>query len=232
MKAINKISIPLFLITGVLGLLLTGCKKEDINTITDSDGNIYTTITIGTQVWMVENLKTTKYNDGTEIPPITDNTEWKNTTAAAYCWYGNEITNKDPYGALYNWYAVNTGKLCPQGWHVPSESEWTVLVNFLGGESVAGGKLKTTGTIEEGDGLWYQPNVDATNETGFSALPGGARGGGGFSDINWGGIWWTSTAYPSDRAYYFYINNYNGTVGDSDTGIAKYNGYSVRCLKN
>lgn len=231
MKAINKISISLSLIAGVLAVLLHGCKKEDDNTITDSDGNIYTTITIGTQVWMVENLKSTKYNDGTEIPLITDNTEWKNTTAPAYCWYGNEITNKDPYGALYNWYAVNTGQLCPKGWHVPSESEWTVLVNFLGGELVAGGKLKTTGTIEEGDGLWYQPNVDATNETGFTALPGGLRGG-AFFDINWGGVWWTSTEYPSNRAYYFYINNYDGTVGDSDDGGSKDSGHSVRCLKD
>jgi len=215
-------------------MLVTGCNKNDENdssVFKDGDGNIYQTVTIGTQVWLKENLKTTKYNDGTEIPLITDNTEWKNAITAAYCWYDNDITNKDPFGALYNWYAVNTGKLCPKGSHVPSESELTELVAFLGGESVAGGKLKTTGTIEGGDGLWNQPNVDATNETGFSALPGGLRAG-SFFDINWGGVWWTSTEYPSNRAYYFYINNYDGTVGDSDDGGSKDSGYSVRCLKN
>ena len=231
MNAITKISIPLFLMTGVMAVLLTSCKKEGDNAVTDTDGNIYTNVTIGTQIWMVENLKTTKYNDGTEIPLITDNTGWNNATADAYCWYDNAITNKDLYGALYNWYAVSTGKLCPKGWHVPSESEWAELVNYLGGESVAGGKLKTTGTIEGGDGLWHQPNVDATNETGFSALPGGLRGS-AFNDINWGGVWWTSTEYPSNRAYYFYINNNDGSVGDSDDGGSRSSGYSVRCLKD
>lgn len=231
MKKIHQIStVPI--LCALLLIISIGCKKDgEDSSIKDGDGNIYQTVTIGTQVWLKENLKTTTLNDGTEIQPITDNTEWKNAITSAYCWYDNDITNKDPFGALYNWYAVNSGKLCPKGWHVPSESEWTELVTFLGGESVAGGKLKTTGTIEGGDGLWKQPNVDATNETGFSALPGGMRGS-AFTDINWGGIWWTSTEYPSNLAYYFYINNYDGTVGDSDTGTSKSSGFSVRCLKN
>jgi len=232
MKKRPLITVHLLIISVLFILLATSCKKDDDDTsVTDIDGNVYNTVTIGSQIWMVENLKTTKSKDGTAIPNITDSTAWRNSTTSAYCWYDNDISNKELYGALYNWYAVNTAKLCPNGWHVPSESEWTELVNFLGGESVAGGKLKTTGTIEAGNGLWYQPNVDATNETGFSALPGGYRGG-LFYDINWGGVWWTSTEYPSNLAYYFYINNYDGTVGDSEKGMEKFAGSSVRCLKD
>lgn len=232
MKTIRGFYLVMLLLTGSLTLLISSCKKEEDDTLTDIDGNTYTTVTIGTQVWMAGNLKVTRFNDGTDIPLVTEKTAWSSTSGAAYCWYDNNINNKDPYGALYNWHAVNSGKLCPKGWKVSSESEWKVLVNFLGGESIAGGKLKTTGTIEAGDGLWYQPNVDATNETGFSIVPGGYRGASGtFFDFGYGGVWWTSTAYPSDLAYYFYINNYNGEVGDSDTGIDKKSGLSVRCLK-
>ena len=108
--------------------------------VVDIDGNVYHTVTIGTQVWMVENLKTTKYNDGTAIPLVTDNTAWGALTTPGYCWYNNDsATYKNTYGALYNWYAVNTGKLAPTGWHVPTDSEWTVLTTYLGGQSVAGG---------------------------------------------------------------------------------------------
>jgi len=212
-------------------IIVSSCKKKDDNVVPDADGNIYSFVTIGSQVWMVENLKTTKFNDGTDITLITDNTEWRNATAAGYCWHGNNISNKDPFGALYNWYAVNTGKLCPAGWHVPSQSDWDELIDFLGGESVAGGKLKTTGTIEGGDGLWYQPNVNATNETGFSALPGGMRGG-DFSDFNYGGVWWLATEYSPERAFDFYINNFDAAVGFNVTGVPKFDGLSVRCLKD
>ena len=117
------------------------------------------------------NLKTTKYNDGTSIPNVTNDTSWSNLTTGAYCWYNNDVSYKNPYGALYNWYAVNTGKLAPKGWHVPSDAEWTTLITYLGGESIAGGKLKEAGTTH-----WLSPNTEATNSTGFSALPGGRRG--------------------------------------------------------
>lgn len=232
MKRILKDNINLLLLIS-LALIISSCKKnDDPSVIKDGDGNIYTSVAIGTQTWLVENLKTTKFNDGTSIQLVTDNSVWNSLTTPACCFYNNdEAANKSTFGALYNWYAVNNDKLCPKGWHVPSESEWTELVNFLGGESVAGGKLKTTGTIEAGNGLWHQPNVDATNETGFSALPGGLCGS-VFNDINWGGVWWTSTEYPPNRAYYFYINNYDGTVGDSEDGGSKNSGFSVRCLKD
>jgi len=163
--------------------------------ITDIDGNVYHAVTIGTQTWMVENLKVTKLNDGTSIPNVTALTAWNNLTTPGYCWYNNDIANKKLYGALYNWYNVSTGKLCPTGWHVPSVTEWTTLINYLGGESVAGGKLKETGTTH-----WVTPNTGATNTSGFTALPAGIRYSntddfaeslGGETDF------WTSTQYTN-----------------------------------
>lgn len=234
MKKTANLPAGMLIMATVILIIATGCKKEEEDPIIkDGDGNIYTSVTIGTQVWLKENLKTTKYNDEAAITLVTDKTAWGIATSAAYCWYDNTVSKKDPYGALYNWYAVSTGKLCPSGWHVPSESEWKVLVSFLGGETVAGGKLKTTGTVEGGNGLWYQPNVDATNETGFSALPGGYRGAtGNFFDFGYGGTWWTSTEYPPDHAYWFYINNFEGRVGDTEDGSLKKDGFSVRCIKD
>ena len=123
MKTKNGILLCLTMVMGLHLILINSCSKDEAEnnpaSITDKDGNVYTSVTIGTQVWMVENLKTTKYNDGTPIPNVTDNTEWSNLTTPAYCWYDNDITKKNPYGALYNGYAVRTGKLCPTGWHVP-----------------------------------------------------------------------------------------------------------------
>ncbi len=200
--------------------------------IIDADGNIYNVIRIGTQLWMKENLKTTKYNDGTNIPLVTDNTAWSNLTTPGYCWYNNDAGSyKNVYGALYNWYAVNTGKLCPVGWHVPSDNEWTILENYLGGWEVAGGKLKATGTIEAGTGLWYSPNTGATNETGFTAVPGGYRSYGGyFNSFGYDGHWWSSTEYSSSNAWYRLMNHmdsYSIRVSNH-----KPNGFSVRCVRD
>jgi uncharacterized protein (TIGR02145 family) len=196
--------------------------------ISDLDGNIYSTVIIGTQVWMTSNLKTTKYNDGTSILNVTDNTAWGNLATPGYCWYNNDAaTNKNVYGALYNWFTVNTGKLCPTGWHVPSDTEWTVLTNFLGGESVAGGKLKETGTIH-----WSPPNAGATNETGFTALSGGWRDGasGGFDGIGNYGAWLTST-FKGNPWNFFPLMSYNSSsVIISGVSGSKQNGFSVRCL--
>jgi len=213
-------------------VILTGCKKDKDEFIVDADGNKYTAVTIGDQVWLVGDLKTTSFNDGTEIPLIIDGAEWAAAAGSAYCFYDNNISNKDTYGALYNWYAVNTGKLCPAGWHVSSKADWDELVDFLGGDAVAGGKLKTTGTVEGGDGLWFQPNVSATNEYGLSIVPGGERsaGSGGFFDLGYGGLWWSSTEFDANRGYFYYINNVDAAVGASDAG--KRNGFSVRCVKN
>ena len=223
------LKIHLFGISVFLILLVISCKKEnDDTTVTDIDGNVYNTITIGSQVWLKENLKTTKYNDGAEIPNVTDNTEWGNLTSGAYSWYdNNEATHKNTYGALYNWYTVNTGKLCPNGYHIPSDAESTEISEYLGGTSVAGGKLKEIGTTH-----WMTPNTGATNESSFTALPGGLRSySGTFNLITEIGYWWSSTQYESPESAYSRSLGY-----DSNTfyrhGSNKKNGHFVRCLKN
>ena len=143
---------------------------DNSGTVTDIDGNIYHTVTIGNQVWMKENLKTTKYKNATNIEYIgSDGLVWQLNTTGAYAWYNNDSTWKYTYGALYNWSAVNSAKgLCPAGWHVPSDAEWTILTTYLGGANIAGGKMKETSTL-----LWESPNTGATNKSGFTALPGG-----------------------------------------------------------
>jgi uncharacterized protein (TIGR02145 family)/uncharacterized repeat protein (TIGR02059 family) len=201
-------------------------------TIKDNDANVYTAVTIGTQVWMIENLKTTKYNDGTSINNVTDSTAWAALTTPAYCWYNNDAaTYKATYGALYNWYAVNTGKLCPAGWHVPSDAEWTILTDYLGGESVAGGKMKESGTAH-----WWDPNISATNESGFTGLPGGYRWKVFYTglidnNISVEGLWWSSTLY-TDPAYSWMrgLGHLNSSIYRNGQGLQS--GLSVRCVKN
>lgn len=229
MKKRPKISNYLLLAI-TLSVITSSCNKSDENDpsiIKDGDGNVYTSITIGTQVWLKENLKTTKLNDGTAIPLVTDNDEWINSTTAAYCWFDNNINNKNPYGALYNWNALNTGKLCPSGWHVATDTEWTSLVNYLGSESVAGGKLKENGTLH-----WLSPNTDATNESGFSALPGGYRYEltGGTHYLGTGGYWWSSSEESSLMAWR--ISMYNDYASVFKTSQNKIQGCSVRCNKD
>jgi uncharacterized protein (TIGR02145 family) len=197
------------------------------STITDIDGNSYNTVTIGSQIWMAENLKTTKYNDGTVIPLVSDGLAWSASTSNAYCWYNNDgPTYINIYGALYNWYTLNTGNVCPAGWHIPTDAEWTTLTTYLLGESAAGGKLK-----ESGNSHWSSPNTGATNETGFSARPGGVRNGSGaFGSIGYGGYCWTSTAFNTSDAWYRGMNYYDSWVDRNYNN--KRVGFSVRCLKN
>ena len=193
-------------------------------TATDIDGNIYHTVTIGTQVWMVENLKTTRYNNGTVIPLVKDSAAWAALTIPGYCWYNDSATYGNTYGALYNFYAVNTGKLAPTGWHVPTDSEWSVLTTYLGGDSVAGGPLKEAGTVH-----WASPNTGATNSTGFTALPGGYRmNDGAFVYIGLNGYWWSST-YDGPGALFYREMSYDTTgVHRSFADVS----FSVRCIKN
>src|ERR1035437_682216 len=220
MKKIIKISVLVLFVI----LVINGCKKDDnspgslyngkttavfnnnltYGTMTDQDGNVYKTITIGTQTWMAENLRTIKYRDGTPIPNVTDNTTWTNLTTDAYCNYNN-TTSADTiaiYGRLYNWYAAtNSHNIAPIGWHVPTEAEWTTLIYYLGGYSVAGGKMKETGTTH-----WKTPNTGATNESGFTALPSGVRSDwrttpiGKFVNMGYHTIYWSST--PIDPNFY------------------------------
>jgi len=201
-------------------------KTVIVETVTDIDGNVYHTITIGTQVWMVENLKTTKLNDGTPIPLVVADTDWYPKITPGYCWYNNDIAYKNTYGALYNWYIISTGQLAPIGWHVPTDAEWTTLSTYLGGESGAGGKLKETGTTH-----WKSPNEGATNETGFTALPGGIRDyEESFCCNGEEGFWWSSSESGSDYAWS--LGMYNDFYGVVSYDIDKYIGLSVRCIKD
>jgi len=192
----------------------------------DIDNNLYYSVTIGTQTWMQENLKTTHHNDGTGIPLVTDNTEWKNLSTPGYCWYdNNESGYKSTYGALYNWYTVNTGKLCPAGWHVPANGEWITLSNYLGGESVAGNKLKEAGSIH-----WSDLNT-ATNESGFTALPGGNRlDDGTFADIGNNGYWWSSSLVLPSLSYNVSLYSNSGNLARG-SNLNVY-GFSIRCIKD
>jgi uncharacterized protein (TIGR02145 family) len=194
--------------------------------LNDIDGNTYRTVTIGTQTWMAENLKTTRYNDDTAIPLVTDNTEWKSLIHPGYCWYNNDaLTYKDTYGALYNWYAAASGKLCPTGWRVPSDAQWLTLSTYLGGESLAGDKMK-----EEGSAHWKILNNASTNVSGFTALPGGGRVSGSFSSIEESGAWWSSTEYNADFAWCRELDD--NVVELMEGSLVKNMGFSVRCIKN
>lgn len=207
-------------------------------TVTDIDGNVYNTVTIGSQVWMVENLKTTHYRDGTAIPNVTDNTAWNNLTTGAYCNYNNTASNATTYGRLYNWYAVNnSSKLAPKGWHVPTDAEWKTLEMALGMTQASAdstgwrgtnesGKLKETGTTH-----WNSPNTSATNSSGFGALPGGYRNYNG-TDDNVGdcGYWWSATAYGATYAWRRYLFYNNSQVYRSN--YYKTYGFSVRCVRD
>jgi uncharacterized protein (TIGR02145 family) len=226
---------------------LTSCSKDKDkdtpdNSVTDADGNKYNTVKIGIQTWTVENLKTTKYNDGTAIPNVTDGTAWKNLTTGAWCNYDNDAGNNITYGRLYNWYAVNTGKLCPKGWHIPTDAEWTALRTYMGTD--AGIKLKAKGNLTDGTGLWLKNtsnNTEGINESGFTGLPGGYRNGrsglviGEFNDMSYAGFWWSSTVYDDndeDRALYRFLVSNRSTGIEGDYYGVKTDGLSCRCIKD
>lgn len=232
MKKESGILIYSLAIFGLLLMITYSCNSKDENnnpnlplTVTDIDGNVYHTIAVGNQEWMAENLRTTKYNDGSSIPLITDNTVWNYLSTPGYCFNNNDsVTNKNVYGALYNWYSVNTGKLAPIGWRVPTKDDWNALIFSLGGDSIAGGKLKETAQLH-----WQIPNVGATNEVGFTALPGGIRSNAG-SFINTGYLcfWWSNTLAGSTDALSYTVSN--SKVSIDINGNNKGNGFSVRCI--
>jgi uncharacterized protein (TIGR02145 family) len=222
-------------------------------TVNDIDGNVYHTVTIGPQVWMVENLKTTKFKDGIAIPNVTGNTAWADLNTPGYCWYNNDIaTYKNPYGALYNYYTIETAKLCPTGWHVPTNDDWSTLTTFLGGNTAALDKIKEIGTIH------WLTNLGATNSSGFTSVPSGYRTGMGgiFTRLGSETNWWSSTktvSYGTDYINYVGINRsassttyypgfysyqvtQHGTPFGYSTNPTSYDnsqeGYSVRCIKD
>lgn len=200
-------------------------KIEYGENVKDIDGNEYKTVIIGTQTWMVENLKVTKYNDGTPIETTTIDVEWSKLSDGGYCWYNNdESKNKNPYGAIYNWYAVNTGKLCPKGWHVPNNEEWEVLLNYLG-NYIAGEKLKITGTE------YWEKGSYANNETGFSGVGAGSRNFfGTYDGLGKYCSFWSSTVTTDSNAYYWNLSDNH--AGLTFATFNKATGYSVRCIKD
>jgi len=192
------------------------------------NGYTYASIVLGNgQEWMAENLRTTAYANGDPIPNITDITQWQNLTTGAWSHYNNDSQYENPYGKLYNWFTVADARnVCPTGWHVSTDGELTVLSDYLGGEAVAGGKMKSTGTA-----YWVSPNTNATNESGFSGLPGGLRGyDGPFYTIGNTGYWWSSTEVGTANAWFRGLNYSVGNVGRG--GANKTSGFSVRCLRN
>jgi len=201
---------------------------------TDGDGNNYPVVKIGDQIWMAENLKTTSYKNLTSIPNVMNSIDWANLTTPGYCWYDNDISNKNIYGGLYNWYAVNTGDLCPTGWHVPSDDEWHQMILYLDGSAtlleeresrIAADNLKETGITH-----WNYPNA-GTDDAGFKALPGGYRRyTGEFGGTTDNGNWRTSTQYDATGVWYRYMFTDSGDVYRKITNMLA--GYSVRCIKD
>ena len=199
--------------------------------VKDIDGNEYTTVRIGTQTWLVENLKVSHYRNGDPIQNITENSRWSSLSTGAWCYYNNnEIYDRD-YGKLYNWYAVNDSRnIAPIGWHVPTESEISTLINYLGGDKVARGKLIQTGTSH-----WNEFDSEATNSSRFSALPGGCRNERGSFNNDFGfspfgnvAYWWCSTNKDTFTACYLLIAKF----GLLRSNGSKLNGYSIRCVKD
>jgi len=208
----------------VFVLFCAGMAHLQAQTVKDIDGNIYNTVKIGTQTWMKENLVVTTFNDGKEIPMVADDFEWQNLTAPGYCAYGNGMeTYAGEYGLLYNWYTVNTNKLCPTSWHVSTDAEWTTLTTYLGGKDVAAGKLKSSSG-------WDSPDTGATNSSGFTALPGGCRND-AFRFIGNYGYWWSSTGFNTGDAWFCYMYS-DGSDIIGRAAFSKERGLSVRCVKD
>ncbi len=201
--------------------------KAGTDTVSDVQGNVYETVIIGTQWWMAENLKVTKYRNGDDIPEVTDGTTWAGLSTGAYCVYDNDTDNVATYGRLYNWFVIDDSRnVAPTGWHVPSWAEIQTLYNYLGGKLVAGGKLKEAGTTH-----WVSPNDGATNETGFTGLPGGARDNdGSFIYMYNYGDFWSTTEFDSPRSWL--LSLWTGYDGVYDYAYSKQAGFSVRCVKD
>jgi len=252
MKRNNKTWFYSLILTCFLTILISSCKKDSTNnsttppstspivfsdsvtysTVSDIDGNVYKTIVLGTQTWMAENLRTTKYKNGSPIPNVTDNNTWFNLKTAAYCDYNNVTDNSKIYGHLYNWYTVSNNadtnlNVCPTGWRVPADSDWTILTTYLGGVTLAGDHMKEVGTTH-----WSTPNLGAVNDSGFTAIPAGFRNStGDFQEISFNAYWWSSTLtdQPDGNSYYRSLDYDMISVYRCDAIHVL--GFSVRCIK-
>lgn len=227
MNKITKSFIALMCCTSVI--LTSSCTRtetQDPTSVTDIDGNVYPVIRVGNALWMGENLRTTRYNDGTAISTGLSAADWTANTSGAYILYDNDPANNTIYGKLYTWHAVSTDKLAPEGWHVATSADYDNLVAALGGGSVAGGKAKSTSS------LWNSPNVGATNSSGYSGLPGGKASylGAGFTEQGAAGYWWCRDERNSGQADYTVLNDsfesFNGNAANKTFG------FSVRCVRN
>jgi len=202
--------------------------------VMDIEGNIYTTVIIGSQEWMAENLRVTQYRNGNSIPNVVEVSEWSLLNSGGYCYLNNDSLNIDVYGNFYNWGAViDENEICPEDWHIPSDDEWQILVDYLGGDDIAGGSLKSTGSIENGDGLWFEPNVGATNESGFTSLPAGYRYFDGLYYLEGEGSYFWSSTERFNRGM-----AWGRTLINTYTWVSHYsfgypgNGASIRCVRD
>ena len=226
-----NLNIKLLTLTTIIAFILLSCEKEDpkTGTVTDYDGNTYNTVKIGNQWWMVENLKTTHYANGDAIPDGTGAGVISEETDPKYWFvYNDDLNNVSTYGRLYTWHTVTDSRnVCPDGWHVPGDTEWTQLTDYLGGGGIAGGKLKEAGTTH-----WNSPNEGATNESGFTGLPGGVRasGTGLFDNMGETCHFWAATEYGSWRAWNQMLVHTDAHMTQYST--SKSHGFSVRCLKD
>lgn len=239
--ALTSIGILFVFITGFHNPAECGDYRYQNPTVTDIDGNIYHTVTIGKQVWMVENLKVTRYNDGETIPNIVDNDEWSKLTIGAYCNNNNNESYWSTYGRLYNRYAVVSGKLCPKGWHVPTDDDWQILFDYLtengygysgSGSDIAKSMASNVGWTLKGEPGSAGNDIESNNGSGFSGLPGGCRWGDGtFTTVGYFGRWWifTSDSNTDEKLQGLIYNS--GYVGKI-TGGKGGGGYSVRCVKD
>ncbi len=201
---------------------LTSGKTADI---TDVDGNTYQTVRIGELVWMAENLRTSKYSDGTAIPRVTGDAEWDALTTGAFCWFDNDAATEIPHGKLYNWYAVETEELCPVGWRMPSETDFLNMFEYLGGQDGAGAKLKST------DQDYWVFSTGNTNETGFNGVANAGRlVDGAFSDyFYYSAKFWSSSEDDASEAWYMSLSSQSHNAFFNHVG--KQFGFSVRCVK-
>jgi uncharacterized protein (TIGR02145 family) len=238
MKFLSRHIILKYLLSGCLLFCFYSCDTSEpilspdytgqIGQLTDIQGNVYKTIGIGSQIWMAENLKTTLLNDTSPIPVVINDSIWAKLQSSACCWYNNDsILYKNIYGTLYNFYAIDSGLLCPTGWHVPYDSDWSTLESFLGGSDIAGGKLKDYYTP-----YWRDPNPCLENNYGFYALPGGERlnYSGNFFQIGESGFWWTKTGKNDFYAYSRSMSYSDKLLRTYE--ISKKRGCSVRCIKD
>jgi uncharacterized protein (TIGR02145 family) len=242
MKKNFRTLLNFLLIAGVIMIFASSCKKDsDTNdaTVKDIDGNSYTSVTIGTQVWMVENLKTTKYRNGDPIPNVSDNIQWSNITSGAHCNYNNEAVNGNKYGRLYNWHAVNDSRnIAPTGWHVPTDAEWTTLEDYLNDNTTKYGSLEKSLAAKTDWAISTNANAPGNdllknNSTGFTALPGGKRRDGTFDRLGSSGGWWSSSRATGSNTYIsiraIIAENAWGTIEGDGYMV---DGFSVRCIKD